>query len=545
MSSAWSRWELRSPLAEVAARYYAEKFWTDASFGELVDAQLREHAAHEFRVWSDVRPYRGTLADVHVLARRFAGSLAARGVRAGDVLAFQLPNWVEAAVCYWGGALLGAVIVPIVHFYGPKELQFILGDVSPRVYVTAARFRSHDYLENLSALAAELADVEIVAVVGGLAPSGMRPFDGLMEGDPVDGAARVDPAMPAVIPYTSGTTANPKGVIMTHRGLEGECRQMTTPIPQLAGRPNLTAAPIGHGGGMLGALTYTLFRGGGTDIHLVDTWQPANILRVLEEGDLSFGGGAPYFFTTLLDAPEFRDHHLQHVRTAGFGTTMTPPAVIDRARGLGIMTSRMYGSTEQPSTTCASFDDDPSKRYTEGRAMPGVELRIVDDAGRPLPVDEPGEVLSRGPELFAGYTDRALTARALDAEGWYHTGDVGSLDAEGYLTISDRKADVIIRGGENVSAAEVEDALLRLDAIAEVAVVGAPDERLGEHGCAFLRLQAGTTPPDLEALRAHLAEIGLARQKWPEELRVVDDFPRTASGKIKKAELRAQLRAGG
>jgi non-ribosomal peptide synthetase component E (peptide arylation enzyme) len=183
--------------------------------------------------------------------------------------------------------------------------------------------------------------------------------------------------------------------------------------------------------------------------------------------------------------------------------------------------------------------------YTDGRPLPGVELRLVDEAGGEVGVGEPGEIVSRGPDCFMGYTDPALTDRAFDADGWYATEDVGVRDAEGYLTITDRKKDIIIRGGENVSAAEVEELLMRMPGVAEVAVVAAPDPRLGEHACAIFRMRAGTDAPDLPSVRASLQHTGLAKQKWPEDVRVVHDFPRTPSGKIKKGVLRERLRAAG
>jgi acyl-CoA synthetase (AMP-forming)/AMP-acid ligase II len=169
--------------------------------------------------------------------------------------------------------------------------------------------------------------------------------------------------------------------------------------------------------------------------------------------------------------------------------------------------------------------------YTDGVALDGVDIRLTDE----------GEILSRGPDLCLGYTDEELTGRAFDADGWYHTGDIGVLDDDGYLTIVDRKSDVIIRGGENISAIEVEDLLLTMAGVAEVAVVAAPDVRLGEHAAAVLRLLPGAVAPSLDQLRAHLEPAGLARQKWPEEIVVVEDFPRTASGKVQKFRLRQQL----
>jgi acyl-CoA synthetase (AMP-forming)/AMP-acid ligase II len=216
----------------------------------------------------------------------------------------------------------------------------------------------------------------------------------------------------------------------------------------------------------------------------------------------------------------------------------------ERAAAHGIRIIRAYGSTEHPSTTGSAFEDPADCRHrTDGRALPGVELRLVDDAGADVPAGTPGEILSRGPDLCLGYTDPALTEAAFDDEGWYHSGDIGVLDDQGFLTITDRLKDIIIRGGENISAAEVEAALQRLAGVAEVAVVAAPDQRLGERVCAIFRMQPGASPVTLGDLAAHLSGVGFARQKWPEELRLVDDFPRTASGKIRKVDLRAWLRS--
>ncbi|MET0903858.1 MAG: AMP-dependent synthetase, partial [Acidimicrobiales bacterium] len=206
-----------------------------------------------------------------------------------------------------------------------------------------------------------------------------------------------------------------------------------------------------------------------------------------------------------------------------------------RAAKLGIPPFRSYGSTEHPSITGGSLADPEDKRlHTDGRPHPGVEIRLAHD----------GEILSRGPDLFAGYTDAALTAKAIDADGWYHTGDVGVLDEDGYLAITDRLSDIIIRGGENISAQEIEELVLGIPGVAEVAVVAAPDERLGERAAAVVRMVGAAAPPTLEGVRQHLAEQGLAKQKWPESIHVVADFPRTPSGKIQKFRVRDEIRKG-
>ncbi len=253
-----------------------------------------------------------------------------------------------------------------------------------------------------------------------------------------------------------------------------------------------------------------------------------------DEG-LSMGGGATYFLTSLLDHPDFTKEHLAQMPFAGLGGSPVPVAVTERATKLGIRVFRSYGSTEHPSITGCVIDDPEVKRLTtDGHPLPGVELRLDSD----------GEILSRGPDCFLGYTDAALTARVFDSDGWYRTGDVGTLDPEGFLTITDRISDIIIRGGENISAQEIEELMAGMDGVAEDCVVAEPDERLGEHAAALVRLHDGTTAPTLDDVRRHLAEAGLARQKWPESVMAVSDFPRTASGKVQKFRLRQQLREG-
>jgi acyl-CoA synthetase (AMP-forming)/AMP-acid ligase II len=279
---------------------------------------------------------------------------------------------------------------------------------------------------------------------------------------------------------------------------------------------------------------------------MIDGWDPPTVLDAMVEEHIAAGSGSTFFFTSLLDSPGFGPEHVELMRFVGLGGSPIPNAVAERADALGISLVRSYGSTEHPSITGSLHNAPKDKRiHTDGRPMAWVEIRTVDEDGKDVGAGEPGEILSRGADRFAGYTDPALNAEFIDPAGWFSTGDIGVIDQDGYLTITDRVKDIIIRGGENVSAAEVEQLLAHMKGVAEVAVVAAPDERLGEHGCAFFRMQPGSEAPDIDALRAHLQEAGLTRQKWPEEIRVVDELPRTPSGKIQKFVLRQRLRDGG
>lgn len=536
-------WPERVTPPDLAARYVERGHWDDRTLGQLLDGYLRAEPDLEFRIWSDTRPYRGTYRDVHELSARVAGGLAARGVKAGDVVAFQMPNWVEAAATFWGLSLLGAVIVPIVHFYGPKEVAFILQESGARMHLSADRFAHSDYLAALDAVLPTTPNIKDVIVAGDSAGS-HTPFSALLDAEPLAAPIAVDPASPAFIAYTSGTTASPKGVVHSHRSVGAEVRdKIDFRVLPAGDPPNLVGAPISHAIGMLGALLAPLaWR---EPVHVTDVWDPPKILAAMLEANLASGSGSPFFLASLLDCPDFTDEHLRLIRHVAIGGAPVPAAFAERVTSLGISIVRGYGSTEHPSTTSTLHEEDPldARLYTDGRPQPGIEVRIADDDGRALAAGEWGEIQSRGPDLCTGYTDPALTADAFDAEGWYATGDIGFLDESGYLHVTDRKKDIIIRGGEKVSAVEVEELLHRMDGVAEVAVVPAPDARLGERGCAYFRMLEGHDAPDLEKLRAHLDEAGLARQKWPEEIRSVDDFPRTPSGKIKKYELRNQLRS--
>ena len=266
-------------------------WWTADTLGQQLAEGLEDNSHLLFRVHSTQRPFTGTFGEVELLARRLAAGLRARGVGPGDVVAFQLPNWMEAAATFWAASFLGAVVVPIVHFYGPKELRFILANAKPRVFITAERFGRMTYHPEVCA------DVPIVALVGGT-------FDALVDIEPMSGTLAADPAGPALIAFTSGTTSDPKGVIHSHQTLAFETRQLLANYPPGRGR-QLTALPVGHFIGMLSAFLIPVVDG--APIDLCDVWDPERAITLMESDGVSFGGGPPYFVTSLLDHPRFTD----------------------------------------------------------------------------------------------------------------------------------------------------------------------------------------------------------------------------------------------
>jgi len=537
-------WPVRRVPAELERRYFDEGWWTDDTLGAMVARQLAAHSGASSSVWSRERPWQGSYADIDDEARRLLTLLRDLGVRPGEAVAFQLPNWREALVSFAALALGGYVLVPIVHIYGRKEVAFILEQSGAVAYISPVAYGHVDYGEIIDTAAPASLRLHVVVGAAEVPPAGSGvariAWEACAERQPASDLPSVESHDIAMLGYTSGTTGDPKGVIHDHRTILAELDHMAPYMNP--GKPNLMGSPVAHATGMLGAVLGPLKTG--ENIHVIDRWDPGHALEVMLKEGIGGGTGASVFLASLLDHPDFTPEHAARMERIGLGGAPVPVALGERAASLGIAIIRAYGSTEHPSTTGCRFDDPADRRHrTDGRALAGVELRLVDEAGAEVPAGSPGEILSRGPDLCLGYTDPAQNAAAFDDEGWYHSGDVGVLDEDGYLTITDRLKDVIIRGGENISAAEVEAALQALAGVAELAVVAAPDERLGEHACAFVRMLPGAVPVTLDDVTAHLSLIGIARQKWPEELRVVDDFPRTASGKIRKVDLRAWLRS--
>jgi acyl-CoA synthetase len=533
--STWDQWSPRPIPAALVERYVADGWWTEATLGGTIAEGLSRLHATEFNVHSKTRPWSGTFGDVDRAARSLASSLAAQGVSAGDVVMVQLPNSVEAAISFFAAAYLGAVVVPVVHFYGAKEVGYIHRVIQPDVVITADRFGRSDHLALYDGLV-RAGDGTRWLVVGDTPaselPGPAESFGTALDAEPLSAPAVVDPASPAIIAFTSGTTRDPKGVVHSHRTILCEIRQLDYMYPQ-GGPAQIVGTPVGHFMGMGNALLVPLLRD--QPVNLLDQWDPGEVLRLMLERGLGVAGGATYFLTSLLDHPDCTEEHIRLIPFMGLGGSPIPAPVAERAARLGIRLYRAYGSTEHPSITTSLVDEPASKRLlTDGHPLPGVEMRLDDD----------GEIFSRGPDLCMGYTDADLTRQAFDDDGWYRTGDVGMLDDDGYLTITDRISDVIIRGGENISAQEVEEQVLGLDAVIEVAVVAAPDERLGEHAAAIVRVRDGSSTPTLAEVGAHLAAVGLAKQKWPESIHAVADFPRTPSGKVQKFRLREQLRDG-
>lgn len=487
---------------------------------------------------SDERPRECTLGELGAQALQLAAWLQHVGIGPGDTVAMALPNWLEGLVCQAAALLSGAAILPILPNCGPREIAYMLTNSGAAVLVMPTAFRGRDYrpmLEELGMLQA----LRQIVLVGDEVPEAALPWDAIHCETSTFTPPVIDPLDPAVVVYTSGTTAAPKGVQHTHRSILAET---FSPVVADGAGPrtsHLCVFPSGHVAALSVALRILVH---GTPTVLMDVWNPQRAAAVIDQYAITATAGAPVHLAGLLDARDRGHARLDSLRLCTVGGANVPAALIARAEAAGVVACRTYGLSEHPTITAIGPEDPFGKRAsTDGRVLPGNQVRIVDDSDRDVAAGLEGNILSRGAELFSGYRDAALDRDAF-VDGWFRTGDVGRLDTEGYLTVTDRKKDLIIRGGENISSREVEEILASHPRVSEVAAVGAPDERLGERVAVFVVLLAGETL-ELAEVAAHFQETGSARHKTPEIVRVVSELPRTAAGKVRKRDLQAVLAA--
>jgi acyl-coenzyme A synthetase/AMP-(fatty) acid ligase len=524
-------------------RWRAEGFHPGRTLHEEAARAAADRPSTRLVFTSAERPSKLSLGELWVRSCSVGAALRRMGVGAGDVVAVQVPNWREAAIAYVAAAAVGAVVLPIVHTYGPADTNWLLDAVRPRILVVPASWDGVDYVERLDAMPASEA-IEHVVVVGDDAPGRTTPWSEL-EAASASGfvPADVPSGSPFLVTFTSGTTSEPKGVVHSHDSFLAELRSMPSPPRAIAPIRAVQPWPAGHIGGMtaiMGPLVH------GVDTFLLDRWDTESVVELVRREDIAAASGVPTALLRVLDHIEAAriELPLRELSTGGAGI---PSTLIERAATHGWHVGRCYGSSEHPSATfCTRADSRAHRLFSDGSPMAGTEVRILHEDGRPCRVGEEGEIALIGPEQFLGYTDPRLNGEAFTAEGWLLTGDVGVVDDEGFLTVTDRKKDLVIRGGENISSVEVEEVLMRHPAVAEVAVVASPDVEYGERVCAFVVLRDGATL-GLDDVGRHFATQGVQRQKTPELLHTVADaeLPRTPSGKIRKGELRKRLRPDG
>lgn len=524
-------------------RAFADKgLWPDRTIADRAQDQAR-HRPDEVCL---IDPQGAmSVGQVWDEAMALASALRARGLVRGDVVAFQLPNWREAAVLNMAAALAGFVLNPIVPIYRDAEMRIMLGDCGARAIFVPHVFRKVDYRAMARRVQADLPELAHVFTVRGEAggDGGGDDYAALVRMGARLPSAReaVDPAGISMVLYTSGTTGRPKGVLHTHATLGRIIARSAAFWGLKAGDAMLMPSPVTHVSGYANGLAMPFVAG--TRTVLMESWDAGEALALIHAHQVVGTVAATPFLVELANAALAAGDTLPSLRFFACGGAAVAPEVIARARKAFAHCApfRVFGSSEVPLVTFGWPDDPDLAASTDGRIV-DYDVRIVDEAGRDLPDGQEGEILARGPAMMAGYADPAQTAEAIDAHGFFRTGDLGLRDARGGLTITGRKKDLIIRGGENISATEIEQVLLTHPAVADCAVVAMPHPRLGEGVCAYVVAHGAAGEPELaQKLAAHVACSGLARQKIPERFELVESLPRTASGKIRKDRLREDI----
>ena len=493
-----------------------------------------------------------TYAELRRLSDRAALGLLELGVRPGDVVSFQLPNWIEFLVLHFAVTRIGAINNPLIPIYRDREVGFMVGLARSKVIVLPQQFRGFDYPGMVARLRGDWPDLQHVLVVDGPTTDAQTSWQEFIDTpweerrDPAGLAAlRPDANDVTQLIFTSGTTGEPKGVMHTHNSLIAA----NAPLPDRLGvsRDSVIhmASTFAHLTGFLYGARLPTQVGGATGVYQ-DVWAADRFVDLVEEHRISYTSAATPFLHDTLNAPNLTARDTSSLSLFCCMGAPIPRAIVREAKAKlpDLTVLGGWGQSENALVTLG-IPGDPEEKIVErdGFPWPGMEIRVVDGDGGLLAAGQEGRLQVRGPFLFVGYAERLeMTRDSFDGD-WFDTGDLAVIDADGYLSITGRTKDVIIRGGENIPVAYVENVLYEHPELSGVAIVGVPDPRLQERACAVVTLAAGADGFTLAEMQSFLAEKGVSRHYWPERLEVVAELPRTASGKIQKFQLRGRLQA--
>ncbi len=520
-------------------RYADAGVWEDKTLGDHARARAAQEPDTVVFLTDPTQPtYASLLAEGEALAR----SMIELGLRPGDVIGFQVPNWTEAAVINLAASLAGLVVSPIVPIYRDREVQQMLADGGARAFFVTESFRNYDFAAMVERIRPALPALEhVILVRPANAPDRYREL--IAHGRTLTlPLPKVDPNAVKLLLYTSGTTGKPKGVLHSANTLYRVAKVSAANSATGEQDVTLMPSPVTHISGYSGGLEKPFVQGSRTV--LMESWNAALAVELIDRYHVTSTVAATPFLQELCNAAAAAGSTLPSFRRFACGGAAVPAELVRGAnqRLAHPCAFRVYGSSEVPLVSQGFMPETAPEAAadTDGIAN-DYELRIVDDHGASVPEGADGEILARGPAMFLGYLDPAHTAEAIDADGYFATGDIGHIRPDGALVITGRKKDLIIRGGENISAKEIEDVLHKHPAIREAAVVSMPHVRLGEGICAYV-IAHEVNALTFDEVAAFVIAAGLAKQKTPEHVEFVSDLPRTASGKIRKDMLRAQIR---
>ncbi|HCQ48284.1 MAG TPA: cyclohexanecarboxylate-CoA ligase [Achromobacter sp.] len=537
-------------IAPRRALSIARGWWRDVTINDLLDKCV---AAHPDKValtavQSDVGTQRTfTYRELAALADRAAVGLARLGVGRGDVVACQLPNGWEFVVTYLACSRIGAVMNPLMHIFRQRELSFMLRHGEARVLIVPHRFRGFDYPEMVAGMRADLPALQHVIVVGG---QGADSFQALLAGpewerepdaERILTQSRPGPDDVTQLMYTSGTTGEPKGVMHTANTCLSNIAAYAERLRLGSDDVVLMGSPMAHQTGFMYGLMMPFYLG--ASAVTLDIWNAEKAVALMRELGVTFSMASTPFLTDI--ARQVAQSGLTVPTLRVFlcaGAPIPGPLVEQATRALGAKIISAWGMTENGAVTLTLLDDDDTRACTtDGKPLPGVEIKVRDASGATLPAGVEGQLWLRSCSNFGGYLKRPQL-NATDADGWFDTGDMARIDADGYLRITGRSKDVIIRGGENIPVVEIESLLYRHPAVEMAAIAAYPDARLGERACAVVTLKPGQAL-SLQDLVQFLKGFGVTRQYIPERLEVLDQLPTTPTGKVQKFKLREMLSA--
>ncbi len=523
------------------AAYRQQGLWGDASLADYWQQTARAMPDKIAVVDNHGASY--TYSALDHAASCLANWMLAKGIESGDRIAFQLPGWCEFTVIYLACLKIGAVSVPLLPSWREAELVWVLNKCQAKMFFAPTLFKQTRPVDLILPLQNQLPQLQQIVGVDKLAPatSSLSLSQIIADNTPLTTAITTHGDELAAVLFTSGTEGLPKGVMLTHNNILASERAYCARLNLTWQDVFMMPAPLGHATGFLHGVTAPFLIGARSV--LLDIFTPDACLALLEQQRCTCMLGATPFVYDLLNVLEKQPADLSALRFFLCGGTTIPKKVARECQQLGIKLLSVYGSTESSPHAEVNLDDPLSRfMHTDGYAAAGVEIKVVDDARKTLPPGCEGEEASRGPNVFMGYFDEPeLTARALDKEGWYYSGDLCRMDEAGYIKITGRKKDIIVRGGENISSREVEDILLQHPKIHDACVVAMPDERLGERACAYVVLKAPHHSLSLEEVVAFFSRKRVAKYKYPEHIVVIEKLPRTASGKIQKFLLRKDI----
>lgn len=523
------------------AAYRQQGLWGDASLADYWQQTARAMPDKIAVVDNHGASY--TYSALDHAASCLANWMLAKGIESGDRIAFQLPGWCEFTVIYLACLKIGAVSVPLLPSWREAELVWVLNKCQAKMFFAPTLFKQTRPVDLILPLQNQLPQLQQIVGVDKLAPatSSLSLSQIIADNTPLTTAITTHGDELAAVLFTSGTEGLPKGVMLTHNNILASERAYCARLNLTWQDVFMMPAPLGHATGFLHGVTAPFLIGARSV--LLDIFTPDACLALLEQQRCTCMLGATPFVYDLLNLLEKQPADLSALRFFLCGGTTIPKKVARECQQRGIKLLSVYGSTESSPHAVVNLDDPLSRfMHTDGYAAAGVEIKVVDDARKTLPPGCEGEEASRGPNVFMGYFDEPeLTARALDEEGWYYSGDLCRMDEAGYIKITGRKKDIIVRGGENISSREVEDILLQHPKIHDACVVAMPDERLGERSCAYVVLKAPHHSLSLEEVVAFFSRKRVAKYKYPEHIVVIEKLPRTASGKIQKFLLRKDI----